>query len=405
MKKVVFKQQPPYSSWHFGIIIFLVGILTACGGEKPPTQESPPQESSSLFQPYLLIPTGSAPEAVAIGDVNGDGRNDVVMTTFFYFDPANDYKLFVFIQNIAGELDPPVVYDTAGVGGQFPSSVAVGDIDGNGLNEVVVANNGLNIQIFSQDGVGALYSSAIYPTENSHRVKISDLNNDGLLDIVGAGPPSGEVDILYQNADGSLTAPTSIIVDRWGGNDLDVGDVNNDGLTDVVLTNSGWAPGEVVILTQTLGGAFDAPVYYDFGATFDGDVAVGDVTGDGRNDVVVTYGGNFGQFGVFAQNNSGSLDPAISYPIYDIPETVEIRDINADGLSDLIILHGGFDTLGVFTQNNDGTLSEENFYPMPRASHYNPHGLDIGDINGDGSPDIVVASYDNLSGLVVLYSE
>lgn len=50
-----------------------------------------------LFEPYSAISTGSWPEAVAIGDVNGDGLNDVVMVTSSYFNPDSDYKLFVFL--------------------------------------------------------------------------------------------------------------------------------------------------------------------------------------------------------------------------------------------------------------------------------------------------------------------
>ncbi len=118
-----------------------------------------------------MIPTGSMPEAVAIGDINGDGRNDVVMTTYSYFSPSTDYKLIVFTQNSSGELNPPVIYTTSGAGGNYPSSVAIGDINNDGKNEVVIGNDGLNIEVFSQDGSGGLISSAVYPTVNSHRIK------------------------------------------------------------------------------------------------------------------------------------------------------------------------------------------------------------------------------------------
>ena len=70
--------------------------------------------NSNLFIPYITIPISSTPRAVAIGDVNSDGRNDVVMTTSFSFDPENDFKLLVFLQNASGTLDPPVKYDTSG---------------------------------------------------------------------------------------------------------------------------------------------------------------------------------------------------------------------------------------------------------------------------------------------------
>ncbi len=361
-----------------------------------------PFNNSNLFSSFLLIPTGSKPEAVAIGDVTGDGKNDVVMTTSFFYNPTTDYKLIVFAQNALGGLNNAVTYTTSGSGGQYPSSVAIGDINNDGKNEVVIGNNGLNIEVFVQDGSGGLISSAIYTTVNSERIRIVDLNNDGRLDVVGVGYNTSTVDVFYQNSGGTLNPPVIYNVTHDGIEDLKVGDVNNDGLTDIIIMNGRSYPTQIAIMTQR-SGTFEVPVYYNFGDVFPGGVAVGDVTGDGKQDVVVTYGGNFGRIDVFAQNSIGSLNTAITYSSYDIPEPVEIADINADGKSDVIVLHAGFNAMGVYIQNSDGTLKSEELYPIARASHYNPHGLAVGDINGDGLPDVVFASSDNVSGLVILY--
>ena len=104
--------------------------------------------AGTLFQPYQAFVTGSWPEAVAIGDVTGDGRADVVMTTGFYFDSANDYRVWVFAQTGAGTLATPVAYPTGSTA--TPQSVQVGDVTGDGRKDVVVGLDGLGVQLYPQ---------------------------------------------------------------------------------------------------------------------------------------------------------------------------------------------------------------------------------------------------------------
>lgn len=138
-----------------------------------------------IFKPYINYKTGSYPEAVAIGDVNGDGKNDVVMTTSTSSnsDPVNDYKLFVFIQNSAGGLNPPIKYSVSGV----PTSVDICDLNNDGKKDVVVGNKGVNIEVFIQNQSGGLDSGVNYSTTNSQSIKTGDFNNDGLMDVAGIG--------------------------------------------------------------------------------------------------------------------------------------------------------------------------------------------------------------------------
>ena len=81
--------------------------------------------ASSILQPYVATSVGSSPDAVAIGDITGDGRADVVMTTWYANDPADDYRLFVFAQATTGQLAAPVSYPTAATYGHKPDSVAI----------------------------------------------------------------------------------------------------------------------------------------------------------------------------------------------------------------------------------------------------------------------------------------
>jgi hypothetical protein len=368
--------------------------------------------NSGIFAPYKAFPVGSWPEAVAIGDVNGDGLNDVVMTTSSYSDPDNDYHIFVFLQNASHQLSPPIKYP-AGNG----YSVDIGDLNNDGKADVAVTAYG-GIGVFYQNATGGLDPMVFYPSINNtaldtYKLKIGDFNHDGLLDVAviywgstSFGPHAQDVEIYYQNASGKLDPPVSYTVLHDGWDDLKVGDVNNDGLLDIIVMNGQGFGANLGILLQQPDGTFGQPVYYDLGGNeLTTGVAVGDISGNKLQDVVVSFGGNQpdSKIGTFLQNASGTLDPAINYSSYDCPEAIEIMDVNGDGKNDVIVAHGGWEALGVYRQDGNGNLMAEELYPLPYASHYNPHGLAVVDINGHGSNDVVIADYNN--GLVVLYNK
>jgi fibronectin type 3 domain-containing protein len=360
--------------------------------------------TGSLFQPYQAIAVGSWPEAVAIGDVSGDHRNDVVLTTSYNFDPIADFRLWVFLQNADGTLAAPVSYATAASYSNRPLSVAVGDITGDGRADVVVGIDGVGVQVFPQLATGGLGSPALFSTPDSNKIRLGDLDGNGLLDVAGVGWGTNTASVLLNDGHGGLAAAVPYPVPHAGYEDLEVADVTGDGRADlVVMSGQSYSVPNVSVLPQLAGGGFGPVSSYVVAAnTNTQGIGVGDLTGDGRNDVAASYGGNrpAAAVAVLAQTGSGSLAAPVSYPSYDIPEPIEVADLDLDGRADLVVLHGGWYRLGVYRQQSGGTLGAEELYPIPYASHYNPHGLAVGDVNGDGSPDVVLADYNN--GLVVL---
>ena len=359
--------------------------------------------SGAQLQAYQAYAVGSWPAAVAIGDVTGDGRNDVVMTTDSYFDPANDYRVWVFAQTSGGALAAPVSYASA-AGSSDLDSVAVGDITGDGRKDVVVGSDRTGVQVYPQLSTGTLGSPTLYPTANGRQVRLGQLNGDGRLDVAAIGWGTNTVSVLLNDGAGGLQAPVEYAAQHGGYDDLEVGDVTGDARADlVVMSGQLYAIPNVSVLPQLAGGGFGSPATYSVGPNvLTSGIGVGDVTGDGRNDVVASYGGNRpgSNVAVFAQTAAGTLAPPVSYPSYDIPEPVELADLDLDGRTDVVTLHGGWNRAGLYRQTAGGGLGAEELYPIPYASHYEPHGVALGDLDANGSPDVALADYNN--GLVVL---
>ncbi len=340
----------------------------------------------SLFDPYEAIPVGSWPEAVAIGDVSGDGRNDVVMTTSYYFDPGADYRLWVFVQAPDGTLSPPVSYSTAATYTNRPDSVAIGDITGDGSADVVVGIDGVGVQVFPQLSSGVLGSPASFATPDSNKIRLGQLDGDGRLDVAGVGWGTNTVGVLLNDGHGGLSPRVSYPVQHSGYDDLEIADVTGDGLDDlVVMSGQTYAVPNVSVLAQLATGGFGAASEYRVAPnTNTHGIGVGDVDGDGLNDVVASYGGNSpgSAIAVFAQTASGTLSAPAATSSYDIPQPVEVADVDLDGRADVVVLHGGWLKAGVYRQPSNGTLGPEELYAIPYASQYNPHGLAV----GGGSP-------------------
>lgn len=360
--------------------------------------------AGSQFQPFQAIPVGSWPAAVTVADVTGDGRSDVVMTTHFYFDPANDYRLWVFAQQSDGTLAAPVSYATAAAYNNGPYSVAAGDLTGDGRNDVVVGLNGLGVQVFPQQLSGELGAPTLHSTPDGRLVRLGRLDGDPYLDVAAAGWGTNTVSVLRGDGAGGLQAPVQYPAQHAGYDDLEVGDVTGDGRDDiVVMSGQVYAVPNLSVLAQLPGGGFSAAAEYRVGANVNtSGIGIGDVTGDGRQDVVASYGGNrpSSYVAVFAQTAAGTLAAPVSYTSYDIPEPVDVADFDLDGRKDVVTLHGGWLDAGLYRQVAGGSLAAEELSPLPYASHYEPHGLAVGDLDGNGSPDLALADYNN--GLVVL---
>jgi Fibronectin type III domain/FG-GAP-like repeat len=376
-----------------------ISIAAALG---VPLVSSPALAASSLHG-YQVLAVPSEAEAVAIADVTGDGLADLVFNTQYSNDPANDFDLFVMPQ-AAGGFGALQHYPTAGSYTNRPQSLDIGDVTGDGRPDVIVGSDRLGIEVFPGLPNGTLGASTFTANTDSSRVAIGRFDANPGLDVAGIGWGSDTV-TTFSGGAASLTKIATYPALHDGYDDLEVADVTGDGLDDlVVMSGQGNAP-SFSVLAQVATGGFGTAATYSVGTgsfMLTHGIGVGDVTGDGRNDVVASYGGNrpTSMIAVFAQTPGGTLAAPVAYASYDIPEPVEVADLDFDGRSEVVTVHGGWNALGVYGGRSDGTLDPETLYPVTYASHYNPQGLAIGDVNGDGSSDVVEADYNY--GLILL---
>ncbi len=290
--------------------------------------------SGTQFGPYRVTSVGSEPEAVAIGDVTSDGIADIVLTTGYAGTPA-DFGLFVFAGLADGTLAAPVRYATAGTYPQRPETVDIGDVDGDGRPDVVVGLSGLgDPALRAGRGRDAGRAGTSSRARTATRSRWSTRPPERRLPGSGGGPtPSRSSPTRARDSRSTATYPARH--DGW--DDIEAGDVTGDGRPDiVVMSGQGLVP-NLSVLPALADGTFGTAAEYAVGDNqLTRGIGIGEVSGDGRDDVVAAYGGNSpnGRLGIFAQAPTGALDaPPIPYQSYDIPGAVEVvgRQSATDG--------------------------------------------------------------------------
>jgi hypothetical protein len=268
----------------------------------------------------------------------------------------------------------------------------VADLDGDGDNDAAIGTP-TGIAFYEQAG-GTLSDPVALPGAPVlvAVIEADDVNGDGADDLV-AGTATG-IQALIQQATGVFESKA---VSTLPAESFATGDVNGDRRSDVVAVSTYDQPVAFRIYRQLAGGGYaERPIPL----TYDDDpnrIALADVTGDGRDDLVATRGGNspYAKLVVYPQTG-GSIDPpAQVYRSYDIPEAVQTGDMDGDGREDVVVVHVGWGRVGIYRQAPDGKLYDEELIPSP--AEFGGHRLALGDISSDGLMDFAIAGYNGLS--------
>ncbi len=345
------------------------------------------------FLAPVSYPIQGDPEALAVGDFNGDGVPDVAVLNL---DPGT---VSVLLGNGDGTFQPAVNYAVGTKAGSL--SVAVGDFNGDGNLDLVVANGitfgqapSVSVLLGNGDGTfqpAVTYDAGRFPAS----VAVGDFNGDGILDLAVADSQTGpNVAVLLGNGDGTFQPP--VFFDAGAGSaprSVAVADFNGDGILDLVVANQ-IGVGSVSVLLGNGDGNFQPGVRHDFTGAYSVFVAVGDFNGDGVPDLAVTNNVS-GNVSVLLGNGDGTFRDAVSYPVGQIAESVAIGDFNGDGVPDLAV--ETFGGASVRLGNGDGTFGPAVLYSSGQQAN---RAVAVGDFNGDGFLDLAEATADDLAILL-----
>jgi len=368
-----------------------------------------PGAATTSFAGQQTFPTGTNPYALAVADVNGDGKPDLIVANY----NGNSISL---LRNttVAGSATASFAAQQPFNTGPHPVFVAAVDLNGDGKPDLLSPNltgASASVLLNTTAAVGATLSFAAQQTfataVHPHAVAMADVNGDGVPDLLLADYGSNTVSVLLNTTVASAVtqsfAAEQVFVTGVTGaapSSVVAADVNGDGKPDLIVANYN-SSSVAVLLNTTVAGAvtpsFAAQQSFATGtnAFF---VAAADINGDGKLDLIVAnYNGNTVSV-FFNTTTAGAATPSFAaqqtFATGTNPVSVAAVDLNGDGKVDLAVANFTGNTVSVlFNTTPPGAAVPTFAVQQTFATGVHPYSVACADINGDGEADLAIANH------------
>ncbi|PYR59278.1 MAG: hypothetical protein DMF85_08215, partial [Acidobacteria bacterium] len=357
-------------------------------------------KGDGTFPAAASYATGRDPESVVVADFNRDGKLDVATAN------AGSNTVSVLLGNGNGTFQNPVSF----AANRGPTSVALGDFNRDGIVDLVVTNYGTadyyndtfvlsTVSVLLGNGDGSFQAPMAFEAgPGPNEVAVGDFNGDGIQDLAVAdyGPGSTRgttVSVLLGNGDGTFRAPVAYTVGH-APSCVTAGDFNKDGRLDLAVCN--YQDNNVSILLGAGDGTFQPAGTIAVGSA-PWKIVVGDFDGDHNPDLVVSSHWS-DIISIVRGNGDGTFQPHVWYRTDRGPTAIAVADYNGDGIADVAVADYFSTNVSVLLGNSNGTLQPSKEFAVDLA----PMGIAAADFNGDGQPDLAVANYFSFSLSILL---
>ncbi len=346
------------------------------------------------FAAAKSYPVGTNPQAIAVGDFNGDGKPDLAVANF------GSNNVSVLINNGDGTFKAAVNYAV----GSSPQALAVGDFNGDGKLDLIVTNlgdpsnhvNG-NLSLLKGNGDGTFQAAvSITAGLNPNTIAVADLNGDHKLDLIVGDASNSDLSILLGNGDGTFKLPVPESLSSGFATSIVIADFNGDTKMDIA---AGLSVGKATLLLGNGDGTFQPAKDVLSSGNRCVALAVGDLNGDSKLDLAVrselfSLGqlSNFDSILVELGNGDGTFPSSPSFQTTTRAFAgcdLALADFNEDGKLDIAFERSG-NAIFLLGAGDGSFVGAPALFSLPAGS--GSGFVAIGDFNGDKQPDLAVTS-------------